>query len=216
MSGGIVGLAIHGAIPIFGLDELRLHAETLQLPFALPSSAEMLLSFGEREPFGPFHGGSTSRPSTPAPAARSFTVGYSEPPKGVEAEQGLAPGVGGGSDGLRPASSNEGTPKDTNPRFIPVLPDGFLQKLDAARARTRPRETFTGHTRVGGLGVNLSGSTSANARNDAVRAWRDLGDWRARMPTDAEFADDDNPRWESESQPPMTTPRVERSNPVHA
>ncbi|KAH8921867.1 hypothetical protein BT69DRAFT_1243769 [Atractiella rhizophila] len=109
------------------------------LPFALPSSAEMLLSFGSGEHFGPFaHNNSSwnSRPTTPV--RRPFAAAYAAPPQGIEAEQGLQPGVGGGYDGLRPASAAGSATSDEAdrlpPKFIPILPDGFLEKLDMKKS----------------------------------------------------------------------------------
>lgn len=88
---------------------------SLQLPFAVPSSAEMLLNFRIKDAFGPFAKTATSsRPSSTPTNSNRNSLLLSD------------------AASSRSTSTAEPAP-DEDTRFVPILPDDFFAVLDAAK-----------------------------------------------------------------------------------
>lgn len=105
----------------------------LQLPFAVPTSAEMLVNFRTKDAFGPF----ASEVSPAATFISTFSENQSlrhmssrgsmQSYTSVIDHLGNSPPIGGAL----------AAPDDT--RFVPVLPDDFFSVIDAAKSHAYGR-----------------------------------------------------------------------------
>ena len=164
------------------------------LPFALPSSAEMLLNLRRTDAFGPFASGSGSHGSDGAHTPRSSAAS-------VASRRSLGASVNGQSRRLSTASdagsllsvsSDGGRDEDgAGAEFSPLLPDDFFAVFDQAkvaayeRAR-RARGMAGAGSGTAGRGVLLPGTPVGHAGAGMEGVY----DWRAHMPTDTEDSTD--------------------------
>ena len=122
----------------------------MQLPFAVPSSAEMLVNFNVRDNFGPF---STPSPVPPHPhpngadTPRSLAGTPSSPSNSV---------LDSVSDRLRrdsvvSSAASQTSSQDNRSLPTPVLPDEFFAVLDAAKAEALDKVPVQRH----GTGLGL-------------------------------------------------------------
>ncbi|GAA5957255.1 hypothetical protein JCM3765_000405 [Sporobolomyces pararoseus] len=139
------------------------------LPFAVPSSAEMLVNFDQPDAFGPF---APSRPrsrvnsregtATPRSLSRMSFTSSSRLSSAAEPDSTTT------LTSPDPSSSSSTDLQPQDP-FVPILPDDFFAVWDAAKARasTAHRHQNGAETVLNGSGGGLSG---------------DWQSWRANMP----------------------------------
>lgn len=162
------------------------------LPFALPSSAEMLLNLRRKDAFGPFaagegpHGsdGTTTPKSSAASVASRRSLGASANgnPRRHSAASDSASLLSVSTDGGRDADEDEGETE-----FTPLLPDDFFALYDQAKVAAYERaRRMRGHPGLAG-GRGMLPSTPVGA---AAGGMEGVYDWRANMPTDTEDSTD--------------------------
>ncbi|KAI5477084.1 DIL and Ankyrin domain containing protein [Pseudohyphozyma bogoriensis] len=135
------------------------------LPFAVPSSAEMLVNFRSKDAFGPF---SSPDPQTSGAETPRSVVGSEASRRASVALNGAAVrlatgGSDDGSDGQSPI------PEEEDLRFIPTLPEEFFAVLDAAKEEAYGQQQ--GSRPSDGLGFELDDdSIPRNGDDDAFMA----------------------------------------------
>ncbi|KAK4706090.1 hypothetical protein P7C70_g95, partial [Phenoliferia sp. Uapishka_3] len=153
------------------------------LPFAVPSSAEMLVNTSTKDAFGPF-----SSPIPPTGAQdgavtpRSVTSSPSPPASSIlESVSDRLRNDSATSPAISQSSSSEGQYLP-----IPILPDEFFAVLDAAKAESygQYRQEVR---RVDGLGL---GGDSRPLPEAPGNAWG-AKNWRDDMPGDEESSEDE-------------------------
>ncbi|GAA5924434.1 uncharacterized protein JCM15063_005642 [Sporobolomyces koalae] len=143
------------------------------LPFAVPSSADMLISFDEPEAFGPF---APSRPrSNPASREGSATprsisrMSFASSARMSTIQQDLDQTT----NSVEPVKIDEQPEVEPKEPFVPLLPDDFFAVWDAAKARGA---RFQYHENA------AEGSLSA-AMNGNAQDWQT---WREQMSSEGE------------------------------
>ncbi|ORY54000.1 hypothetical protein BCR35DRAFT_284790 [Leucosporidium creatinivorum] len=186
------------------------------LPFAVPSSAEMLLNFHQTDAFGPFA-------STTSAYARTSSGGTLTPSHSTTSlsstyhagsrRPSLAPSLGAASASAQRRSSvasamSDATTPDKEKEFVPVLPDSFWTIMDEARYRARvqaakeaaapatPEERIRNWVQGQGQGLglgNVGGNESLPSTPMMGEGAGPAGgvegtwfDWRKNMPGDEE------------------------------
>ncbi|GAA5859929.1 hypothetical protein JCM1840_001800 [Sporobolomyces johnsonii] len=150
------------------------------LPFAVPTSAEMLVNFDQPDAFGPF---AAVPPRTSNSNSNNSENGTATPRSisrlSLSSASRLSSNDLSASDAasLRSISTNGGELKPKEP-FVPLLPDDFFAVWDAAKARA-------GYPVGGGAnGAGMVGATSGTGGD-----WQN---WREGLPGDDDFDDDDD------------------------
>ncbi|GAA5963920.1 hypothetical protein JCM21900_001147 [Sporobolomyces salmonicolor] len=164
--------------PPGGVDALgELLNSRYMLPFAIPTSAEMLVNFDQPDAFGPFAAVpsrlSTSNSENGTATPRSLSRLSLSSASRLSSNHDLPPSD---APSLRSISTggDEVNPKEP---FVPLLPDDFFVVWDAAKARA-------GYP-VGGEGANGAGMVGALSGMGG-----DWQNWRAGLPGDDDFDDD--------------------------
>lgn len=196
-----------------------LYVVDMQLPFALPTVTDNLLTFGEPHAFGPL----ATTPTTPsfkrmshmkspslASLSSSPSNGYSDVPAATRSRPSSV--VGSDSSSISAGDSSNTSLGTTRTRiFVPVIPDGFFAKLDAAKAKARLLNSHKNDNRrrtvydedrnaktissKSGLGLELPNGNGGRPGIGSVmgRTSSELGDWsdwRSRMAK--ELAEDED------------------------